>query len=119
MSEETKKGAVIPAPSPSEVEVLKAQLADQKKAYDALSDKLEEAVQEVEAAREIIDELKEELKGNSSNQKGPTGKVGKDSYRVVGGYRTKDKVFTPQDIAADPQLLKSLVENGSTLVQKL
>ena len=107
MSEETIKGAVKAAPLSDE----QAKIAVLEKENADLKSELTDAV-------EVIQDLKDQLK-SSGTAKGPIGKVGKQKYRIVGGFRTKDKVFTPQDIASNSKLIELLVSKGSTLVEKI
>lgn len=71
---------------------------------------------ELKDAAEVIADLKDQLV-NGGKQKFPMVKLGKHKYQVVGSFRKKGKVFTPQDIAADAKLAEDLVERGSGLLE--
>lgn len=102
---EAKNGADKTAPSIEEkVAALEAENA-------SLKSELKDAV-------EIIEDLKDQLK-NGEKSKVPTVKIGKIKYKVVGAFRKKGKLFTQQDIAADPKLAEDLVKRGSELLQAI
>lgn len=69
---------------------------------------------ELEDAKEIISDLKDQLKDKVN--KAPTVKVGKEKFLVVGGFISKGKKYTAKDIAANPEIAAELVSKGSGLL---
>lgn len=130
MAEETKKGAAKAAAPISDdavkaltekVAALEAQNADLKSEADkvaSLEKENELLKSELEDAAEVIEDLKAQVKNNGKS-KGPTVTVGKQKYLVKAGYRTKDRIYTPEDIAADSKLAQGLLKKGSTLLKPI
>src|SRR5690606_14628764 len=79
---------------------------------------LADAKDELKDASEIIDDLKSQPKGEDKSQ-GKTVTVDKKKYLITGGFRGKDKVYLPEDIAADKELLKKLVDKRSGLIKEV
>lgn len=110
MDPEKNKGEASASPTLIQTnETLQTELVKSKAENKALKDEL------VDAAT-MIDDLKDQLK-SGGEAKGPIGKVGKQKFRIVGGFKKGGKTYTPADIAADAQILKSLVDGKSTLVE--
>lgn len=101
-----------------ELEAANKELAAAKKAKEDAEKQVAEMKQELEDSASIVKELKAQL-ADSKNNKVPTVKVGDTTYKIVGGFRTKDRVYKPEDIASDSKVAKALVEKKSGLLQAL
>lgn len=85
-------------------------------AYDALKSAFDEMVKTNEDLAAALKAAEE--KGVVISDK-PVVKIGNNSYKVLGGARIKDKVYTAAEIAADKDLAKSLIDRGSGILQKI
>jgi regulator of replication initiation timing len=90
-------------------EVLTATNNNLQAAFDA-------ATEELEDAAATLEELKAQLNPDVKS-KGPVVEIGNNKYLITSGLRTKEKVFTADDIAADEALVKKLIDKGSTIPQ--
>jgi hypothetical protein len=113
----TETAAATEAKS-AEVLALQEQVTSLLTSEAALNNKVAALETELADAADIIADLKDQL-ANGGSAAGPTAKVGNEKYLIVGGFRSKGKEFTPQDIAADSKIVAELVKKGSTLVQKI
>jgi regulator of replication initiation timing len=104
MSEDNKKAA-------TSLESLQAENAALSKENDSLKKELKDA-------QEIVKDLKNQVKA-SKGGKSNTIKIGGSTYQVVGGFRSKDKTYTAEDIASNEKIAKELLEKSSGLIKKL
>lgn len=75
-----------------------------------------ELLAQLEEAAELIEDLKAQL-GAGSTDKAPVVTVDGKTYTVTKGYRDRNTVYTPQDIAADKAKCAELVKRGSTILK--
>jgi hypothetical protein len=75
-----------------------------------------ELLSQLEEAAELIEDLKAQL-GAGSTDKAPVVIVDGLTYTVTKGYRDRNNVYTPQDIAADKAKCADLVKRGSTILK--
>ncbi|AEL24031.1 hypothetical protein [Cyclobacterium marinum] len=111
MSEKNKEAAKAPDPANEKLAGLEADNA-------ALVQENKELKAELKDAQEIVKDLKTQVQA-SKGGKTNTIKIGKDMYKVVGGFRKKEKAFTAEDIASNEKLVKELLEKGSGLIVKI
>jgi|SRR5690606_6757341 len=126
---EDKKGAAGAAPNsdkeketPSleeQIKTLQIELNKKDEEIVALQKDCDNLKNELQDATGIIDELKEKL-ANAGDKDAPViATVGKKKYQVLGGFRTKDREYKPEDIVADQKLLASLVKKRSGLIKEV
>ncbi len=97
---------------------LNSQIVQLLSKNEALKARLEDAEAELEDAAKTLEELKAQLNVPASGKvKGPVVEIGDQKYLITSGIRIKGKVFTADDVAADEDLVKSLIEKGSTIPQ--
>lgn len=92
-------------------------IVEMQKDMAKLQKELADAKDELKDAAEIIEDLKAQPKG--TDKSGKTVTVDGKKYRISGGFRGRDKVYMPEDIAADKKLLKNLIEKKSGLVKEV
>lgn len=92
-------------------------IKDLQKENADLQKELSDARDELKDAADIIEDLKSQPKGEDN--KGKTVTIDKKKYLVTGGFRGKDKNYLPEDIAADKELAKKLIEKGSGLIKEV
>jgi seryl-tRNA synthetase len=100
----------------ADLKAAKEKATELEKSNKVLSAKVADQEKELADAQKMVSTLKEQVK-DAKGYKVPTGKVGNDTYKIIGGFRTKEKVYKPEDIAADEKVLAALVKKGSGLVQ--
>jgi DNA repair exonuclease SbcCD ATPase subunit len=75
---------------------------------------------ELKDASDVIEELKTQVaQADKKSSKGPIVKIGNKSYLVIGGTVIDRKPYKPEDLAADKELCKKLIEKGSTLLTEI
>ncbi|MFN3802178.1 hypothetical protein [Belliella pelovolcani] len=147
MAEEDKKGAAKAAPTKKEiidtptaeeqlvalieenakiaaqVEALAAELEDAEESADSLDTENIKLKAENETLRtelveaaETVTELKAQV-GDKASSKGPIVKVGGKDYIVLKGFKSRERDYRPEDIAADPKLAKTLIDKNSQLLK--
>ncbi|AWW31849.1 hypothetical protein DN752_17875 [Echinicola strongylocentroti] len=119
---ETAKAEALANENNSLKESLQKAQEDLKTPDPALADKdkeIERLKAELEDSSEIVADLKSQLKLAGKKGKGTIVEIGKKKYLVKGGFVNKEGRFTPEDIAADPKLAKSLVDRGSGLLKEI
>lgn len=115
---ETNKKAGADAPAELTLEQATAQIKALEAEKEKLAKQVETQAAELKDAAEIVTDLKKQLKeSGDGKKKGAIVKIGKKSYRVIGGAVIKKKAYKPEDIAADADLAKKLLEKGSQLIQ--
>jgi chromosome segregation ATPase len=123
MSEEKNKGAAGAAPD-IDIKAIQDEntaLKTEKAALESLISKLEKEAEsnksELEDAAKMITELKARLKDiKEGGSEKVTVEVDKKKYHVTVSMRTKDGILKPEDIAADKELCKKLIANGSGII---
>ena len=102
----------------NEVTSLKAKNAALKEEYTSLKEENEALKEEQQEAQEVVKDLKAQMK-TSKGVKSNTIKIGKEMYKVVGGFQRKGDKYTAEDIASDEKIAKELLEKGSGLIIKV
>jgi len=97
---------------------LKAKNAALKEEYTSLKEENEALKEEQQEAQEVVKDLKAQMK-TSKGVKSNTIKIGKEMYKVVGGFQRKGDKYTAEDIASDEKIAKELLEKGSGLIIKV
>ena len=93
---------------------------DSKEALEKANGVIDSLKAELEDAANVIEELKAQVtEAGKGKKKGPVVTIGKKSYLVTGGTVIKQKSYKPEDIAADKELCKRLIEKGSTLLKEI
>lgn len=108
------------------IESLQARIADleastKKSAdqYQALEKEKAEAEKQIAELQEVIKALQAQIKEQEALLPVQVEvKVGKATYIVTGPVRTKDGVFSIEDIAKNSELCEYLIEIGSTILVK-
>ncbi len=98
-------------------EQLEKELAALQKENKSLKEADAAKAKELKEAAAVVADLKEQLAAKSAGVL--TVKVGKVTYKVVGGGFHKGTPYTKNEIAADPKIAKELVEKGSGLLIKI
>jgi|GEM_PF-2597486 len=125
---EDKKGAAQSAPitdkkqeTPSleeQIKTLQIEIDKKDEQIVALQKDCDNLKLELEDAAGVIDDLKEKA-ANSDKDTTMVATVSGKKYRIVGGFRDKDREYRPEDIKADQKLLKSLIEKRSGLIKEV
>lgn len=80
----------------------------------------EGSAKELEDAAQVVEDLKDQLKNAGEGKViGPTVKIGKEKYKVLGGMLIAKKPYSAADIAADKELAEKLLKKGSKLLKQI
>jgi chromosome segregation ATPase len=116
MSEEKNKGAAGAAPD-IDIKAIQDENTALANKVKSLEKEAESNKNELEDAAKMIAELKDRLKDiKEGGSEKVTVEVDKKKYHVTVSMRTKDGILKPEDIAADKELCKKLIANGSGII---
>ena len=101
-----------------QIKTLQIELDKKDEQIVALQKDCDNLKTELEDADGIIAELKERA-ANGDKDAPIVATVSGKKYRIVGGFRDKDREYKPEDIKADQKLLKSLIEKRSGLIKEV
>ncbi len=116
MAEDKNKGAETSAPD-IDIKAIQDENTALANKVKSLEKEVESNKRELEDAAKMIAELKAKLEDvKSGGAEKVTVEVDKKKYHVTVSMRTKEGILKPEDIAADKELCKKLIANGSGII---
>lgn len=107
----------LEAEKKAKADAIKALEVEKKNTADALK-QVEDLKTELKDAADVIEELKAKAE-TGGKSKGPIVVIGKQKYLVKAGTVINGKPFAKEDIAANKELCKELIDKGSTLLKEV